>query len=196
MRRAEHVELVFEGLDTYAEVRLNGVEILKADNMFRRWEVDVGDVVLPGENRLDLVFAPPVTRALSALEAYGLGLPVHNEPTRPFTRKAAYHYGWDWGPRFVTAGIWREVKLRAWSGLRIKDMHVEQRSLTDERAEMTVTLEVESDGLERAAVSLTSPDGSFDPVTLRTDLRSGLGNVAVDLVIPDPERWWPNGLGA
>jgi len=195
LQSAEHVELVFEGLDTYAAVLLNDVEILSAENMFRRWVIDVGNVVHPGENRLEVVFHPPVASARPALEAHGLGLSAHNEPTRPFTRKAAYHYGWDWGPRFVTAGIWRPVKLRAWSGFRIRDMHVEQHSVTDERAELTVTLEVESDGLERADVELTSPDGSFGPVTLRTDLRPGLDRVRVDLVIQKPERWWPNGLG-
>ena len=195
MQRAEHLELVFEGLDTYAVVRLNDVEILKADNMFRRWEVEVGDVVLPGENRLEVAFRPPVASALQAVEAHGFALPAHNEPTRPFTRKAAYHYGWDWGPRFVTAGIWRPVKLRAWSEFRIADMHVVQRSLTEERAELAVTLEVESGGVERATVEITSLDGSFDPVSLRTDLRPGVDTVEVGLVIPEPERWWPNGLG-
>ena len=61
--RAEHVELVFEGLDTYAEVRLNDATILEADNMFRRWEVDVGDVLRPGDNRLDVIFHAPVASA-------------------------------------------------------------------------------------------------------------------------------------
>jgi len=196
MQRAEHVELDFGGLDTYAEVRLNDVKILEADNMFRRWEIEVGDVVRPGENRLDVIFHPPVASALPALEAHEVALPVHNEPTRAFTRKAAYHYGWDWGPRLVTAGIWRGVKLRAWSGFRIADMHVAQRSLTEESAELTVTLEVVSRGVERATVEITSPDGSFEPATVRADLRSGVDTVEVGLVIPDPERWWPNGLGA
>ena len=196
MQRAEHVELVFEGLDTYAEVRLNDVAILEADNMFRRWEVEVGDVVRPGENRLDVIFRSPVASATPALEAHEIALPVDNEPTRPFARKAAYHYGWDWGPRFATVGIWRSVKLRAWSGFRIAEMQVAQRSLTDEGAELTVTLEVASRGVERATVEITSPDGSFEPATLQRDLRPGIDAVEVDLVIPDPERWWPNGLGA
>jgi beta-mannosidase len=195
MLRADHHELVFHGLDTYAEVRLNDVEVLRADNMFRRWETDVTGLLRPGENRLEVTFLPPVASARPALEAQGFALPVHNEPTRPFTRKAAYHYGWDWGPRLVTSGIWRPVELRAWSGLRIRDLHVLQRGLTDDRAELTVRLEVESDGAEKAAVEVSSPDGSFETATLTTGLHSGVDTVEVDLVVANPRRWWPHGLG-
>jgi beta-mannosidase len=196
MDRAEHVELVFEGLDTYAEVRFNDVEILRADNMFRRWVVDVTDLVRRGDNTVDIVFRSPVAAAQPELDALGYGLPVHNEPTRPFARKAAYHYGWDWGPRFATAGIWRPIELRAWSGVRIADLHVVQRSLGDERAELTVLVEIESGGAQEASVTVRSPDGEFRPVRQLADLRPGLDTVALDLTIPRPQRWWPNGLGA
>jgi beta-mannosidase len=192
---ARHIELVFEGLDTYAEVRLNGVEILRADNMFRRWVVDVTEHVRLRDNQLDVVFRAPVRTAQARLDSLGYPLPVANEPTRVFTRRAAYQYGWDWGPRLVTVGIWRPVRLRAGSGLRIEDVRIVQRSLTNERAELTAFFEIRSDGPQEATVRVGSKDGDFGVVRVQTQLESGLDTVAVDFVIDEPRRWWPNGLG-
>ncbi|UUZ86275.1 hypothetical protein LJK88_24415 [Paenibacillus sp. P26] len=62
-----------------------------------------------------------------------------------FARKAPYHYGWDWGPRLVTSGIWREVKLEAWSGSRIADLYIRQDQVSATGAVLTAVAEIESD---------------------------------------------------
>ena len=125
--RRQNVELVFEGLDTYAEVFVNGNSLLNADNMFRTWRVDAKGALAPGPNSLLIRFRSPINEVLPLLAKMSYRLPSPNdqaenekERTSPHTRKAPYHYGWDWGPRFVTSGVWKPVYLEAWDGARIR----------------------------------------------------------------------------
>src|SRR6266487_1859573 len=125
----EHLELVFEGLDTYANVFLNDQPLLDADNMFRTWRVDCKRKLRPGLNTLRVRFRSPINEILPVMAKMNYQLPSPNdqgEKTYPYTRKAAYHFGWDWGPRFVTSGVWKQVSIEAWDKLRIADLHVVQ----------------------------------------------------------------------
>ncbi|HWS54509.1 MAG TPA: hypothetical protein VN228_10295, partial [Pyrinomonadaceae bacterium] len=144
-----HVELVFEGLDTYATVTLNGAPLLSADNMFRTWRADAKGALRAGDNTLRVVFRSPINEVLPRMKALGYELPAPNdqgEKTSPHTRKAPYHYGWDWGPRFVTSGIWRPVRLEAWDAARLDGVRFVQRRLADDAAELTAEAEVVSPG--------------------------------------------------
>lgn len=206
---AEMVELVFEGLDTFAEVILNGQSLLETDNMFREWSVDVKPHLLPGENTLEVRFRSPLPPALAAQAALPYTLPAGNDrgdpPSRVFVRKAAYHYGWDWGPRFVTSGIWRPVELLAWSGARLADVQVVTDSLTGRTAHLTarVTMEVTATEADRrtaggeipATVVVSSPEGAFEPVRHQAVLAPGTNHFEIPLTISEPELWWPNGMG-
>src|SRR5215469_4804314 len=110
-----HAELVFEGLDTFADVSLNGQSLLHADNMFRSWHVNVTGKLRP-HNTLQIVFHSPVNTvaAVAAKLPYiipGTGYePLDPSkrvyPTSQYVRKAAYSFGWDWAPRLITSGIW------------------------------------------------------------------------------------------
>ncbi|MEJ2679650.1 MAG: hypothetical protein P8174_11340 [Gemmatimonadota bacterium] len=195
--RHRHFELQFDGLDTYADVRLNGQPVLHADNMFRAWTVDVTRQVREGQNRLDIVFHSPIPREDSMAAAFPYRLPAGNDPhgTRVFTRKAAYHYGWDWGPRFVTAGIWRPARVRAWSGVVLRDLFVRQNTLTDTMATLTAHVAVQADTTADGTLVVRSPDHAFPDVQRSVHIVPGANDVAVDFAIPDPKRWWPNGLG-
>lgn len=206
---AEVVELVFHGLDTYAQVVLNGRLLLESDNMFRAWSVDVTRHLQAGENRLEVRFLSPLPVALAAQAALSYTLPAGNDrgdpPSRVFVRKAAYHYGWDWGPRFVTMGLWRPVELVAWSGARLTDLHLSTDSLSPEVALLTAHVEVEvtrAEAERRAAgggipvtLTLSSPQEAFTPVSLEAALEPGVNHFTLPLSIPDPDLWWPNGLG-
>ena len=108
----------FEGLDTYAEVFLNEQQVLTADNMFRRWRVAAKPLLKAGPNTLRIVFHSPITSMIPKVKALPYILPSvstanegneENVATAPYTRKAPYQYGWDWGPRYVTIGIWKPV---------------------------------------------------------------------------------------
>ena len=196
-----HVELVFEGLDTYATVTLNGAPLLSADNMFRTWRADAKGALRAGDNTLRVVFRSPINEVLPRMKALGYELPAPNdqgEKTSPHTRKAPYHYGWDWGPRFVTSGIWRPVRLEAWDAARLDGVRFVQRRLADDAAELTAEAEVVSPGGAEATVVVEDvTDGR--PAALarrRVRLAPGASKVAVGFRIPRPRRWWPNGLGA
>ena len=111
--RRQNVEIVFYGLDTYANVFLNDKPILNADNMFRTWRVDVKRPLKTGQISLRIVFRSPINEILPIMAKLDYELPAVNdqgEKTSPYTRKAPYHYGWDWGPRFVTSGVWKPVE--------------------------------------------------------------------------------------
>ncbi len=201
VRALPHVDLVFDGLDTYATVLLNGTPVLDADNMFRRWRVDVSGRLAPGPNELRIRFRSPITEALPLKAALGYELPAANdlgEKTSPFTRKSPSHFGWDWGPRLVTAGIWRDVRIEAYGAARIADVFVEQRELTDEVARLVahVELAAATDSTPRAVtIIVDGPDDGIRPVEREVVVAPGVATVDLDLHIDRPARWWPAGYG-
>jgi len=112
----QNIRLVFDGLDTYADVSLNGKSILKADNMFRNWTVFVKDIVKKN-NKLIIRFHSALNTVDSiAKSRLPLVLPDNN---RVYARKAQFQFGWDWGPLFVGCGIWKKIQLQGWTGVRI-----------------------------------------------------------------------------
>ncbi len=117
----KHLDLVFKGLDTFAEVYLNDSLIGTADNMFRTWEWDIKPWLRIGKNEVKVVFRSPVREGAKLRDAYGIQLPHDSDPSgvSPYVRKAAYQFGWDFCPRLVTMGIWQGVELRGWSDDRI-----------------------------------------------------------------------------
>lgn len=201
----DHVELVFDGLDTYADVYVNETLVLQADNMFRSWTADIKSAARPGRNDLRILFRSPIQIGLRKLAALGYNPPATNDQSENgglgdkkvsvFTRKAGYHYGWDWGPRFVTSGIWRPVRLRTWNRARIFDFHIVQNRLGSDLAELTAVVEIMADAPGRAAIEVSSPDAPEIGRRLYAQLDKGLNSVPVRLRIPRPKLWWTNGLG-
>ncbi|MFV5686407.1 beta-mannosidase [Flavobacterium sp. GB2R13] len=108
----KNAELVFDGLDTYATVYLNKQLILKADNMFRQWRVDVKKIIKSGNNDLVVVFQS-AQNVVDSLAKKDLPFVIPDNP-RAYVRKAQYHFGWDWGPKFTTCGIWKAVRLETY----------------------------------------------------------------------------------
>ncbi len=111
------IELIFEGLDTYADVYLNGKLILQADNMFRSWKVNVKPFIESTDNVLLIKFASAQNKVDSIAKAIlPLVLPDNN---RVYVRKAQFQFGWDWGPKFVGCGVWKKIKLEGWDNIKI-----------------------------------------------------------------------------
>ncbi|HMD00299.1 MAG TPA: hypothetical protein VKH37_09100, partial [Ferruginibacter sp.] len=116
----KQLELVFDGLDTYAKVYLNNKLILDANNMFRGWTIDVKHSLKKGNNELRIYFSSAQNKVDSiARSRLPLVLPDNN---RVYVRKAQFQFGWDWGPRFVGCGIWKKILLRAGSDLHAKPL--------------------------------------------------------------------------
>jgi len=177
--------LRFEGLDTVCRVLLNGKQIAAHDNMFLPLEVDVSSELVAGDNELRIEFdsAPQVGRERRARYFAKEGLPndVARFDERAFLRKAQYMFAWDWGPRLVSAGIWRGVALLEYSA-RILDVHAIQKHLDGGRVELSFQSRVEGDGQTQVVhlvdgVAAPVPDGQT-------------------LLLDRPELWWPAGLGA
>lgn len=194
----DRIELVCEGLDTYADVELNGAVVLRADNMFRTWRVDVREHLKDGENRLRILFRSPVNEILPRMQNIPFHLPApndHGEKTSPYTRKAPYHYGWDWGPRFVTSGIWRPIYLEAWDDATIRSVAIVTAALNDTLARLRADVELEVQDPGPYSIVVSSPEGSFPPVELSVDLTAGTHTVSIPFQIDRPRLWWPNGYG-
>ncbi len=204
-----HSELVFEGLDTFADVSLNGHPILAADNAHRTWRVDVEGLLKARGNVLRVVFHSPIDKLLPRVRA--MKHPIAGNYPSPFddipdgvmignfTRKPAYHYGWDWGPRYVTAGIWRDVRLETWNARRITDLAVRTDRLDAGHADLTVLVTVEQAGKPapvQVQVDMRSPEDRR-VVHLRREvtLERGINHVRLPVSLDAPERWWPNGYG-
>lgn len=195
--------LVFEGLDTYANVYLNGALLLKADNMFLGYSIPVKEVLRKGENRLHIFFRSPIKETLPQWASNGFDYPADNDHLDKklsiFTRKAPYSYGWDWGIRMVTSGIWRPAYLRFYDVATIDDYHVKQLSLTDQRAEVSNELEINSILSEQTeaevVVSYSLKNG--EPVTKKktVTLNPGINKIKIPVEVENPVRWMPNGWG-
>ncbi len=194
----ERVELVFAGLDTFAEVFVNGAPVLTADNMFRSWRLDAKPHLRAGENHILVRLASPIAKVKPAYDKLGYKLPAANDQGKEmvsmWARKAPYHYGWDWGPRFVTSGIWRPVALEAWDAARIDDAQVFQNKLDGKAAELGIVARVVAARAGRARVTVAMPGG---PTLGHADvtLKPGINDVKLGARIEKPELWWPAGLG-
>lgn len=187
----EKAELIFEGLDTYADVYLNDSLILKADNMFRKWTFECRKLLIKGKNELLIKFTSPVY--MDSLKA--ARLPYHLPDDRAFTRKAPYQYGWDWGPRFVTSGIWKPVYIRAWDNARISDVQVVQNNLRTDTAFLTANLEIQSVKNQSCRFRIGDADKETTLAEKEVHLVEGINDVTLSFQIPNPRLWFPNGMG-
>lgn len=194
-------EMFFEGLDTYADVYLNGALLLKSDNMFVGYTKDVKKLLRKGENRLQILFHSPITKLLPQWESTGFNYPAdndhHEKKLSIFTRKAPYSYGWDWGIRMVTSGIWRPVTLTFYNSAKIEDVHIQQLSLSDEKAEILHTTEVTSvvDGKFSINIEYQLNGKSVSCLIKETEMVKGKNMVKIPLEVEKPLRWMPLGWG-
>lgn len=201
---AENHEIVFLGLDTYAKIYLNHQLIDYVDNMHRTWRYNVKGILKEGDNLLEVQFDSPIRIDLPKYDKFDYTFNtgpdqsqnggIFHKTLSIFARKAGYHYGWDWGPRLVTSGIWRPVKLETWSGQRISDVQYIQKDVNAKRANMSTVVEVLADEDTPDAVITISADGKT-VATKKTPLEKGVNKVQIDYSIKNPTLWWTNGLG-
>lgn len=203
----DHLDLVFDGLDTIADVYLNDQAILHADNMFRQWRIAGKALLKPGPNTLRIVFHSAVEAMLPYVKTLPYVLPsisTHNYgneediATAPYTRKAPYNYGWDWGPRYMTEGIWHPVRLETWDGMRIENFHIHQQKVTSDLALVTAELDIEADKAISATLNLAHGElsGAQTPDAPQTiQLDAGMNHLSFPIRIASPKLWFPVGYG-
>ena len=195
--------LELDGLDTYADVFLNGALILRSDNMFVGHKVSVKSVLRKGENRLLIRFRSAVKEALPQWETNGFDYPADNDHSSKrvsiYTRKAPYSYGWDWGIRLATCGIWRPVRLVFSDVARIEDYYVRQASVSASKADVDNRLEITNvtsqpvSALLKVAYHYSANDTK--EVQKQIELRPGENTVSLPVMIDNPHLWMPNGWG-
>ncbi len=204
--QSDHLELCFEGLDTYADVYLNDSLVLQADNMFRSWKAEVKNLIKVGKNELRIYFHSPINKGLKLLEENGYALPAVNDQSEngelgdkkvsPFIRKAPFHFGWDWGPRLVTSGIWRPAYLLGWSETKINDVFVDQKEITEDYAKLDFVTTIQSDKQQTVNIQVTNK-ATGDTLLIATNrqINPGVNKLELFTGFAKPYLWWPNGLG-
>jgi len=192
----KNIDLVFEGLDAYAEVYLNEKLILTADNMFREWRVPVKALLKPGANQLHIVFPSPI-KAAAKIAAPDKWREQTHVAEKTYLRKAAFEYGWDWGPRFVTSGIWRPARIEAWDAARISNLHIAQLDVTSKVAHLSAQVEVIATEEATAKVTVDyTHAGKKVELSRSVELHAGINHVDLPLEIASPQLWFPAGYGA
>ncbi|MDP4302715.1 beta-mannosidase [Leptothrix discophora] len=183
--------LRFDGLDTIAQVWLDGRLIARSDNMFVPVEVDVD--LAPGPHRLALRCDSALRHGRMLQARLGTRPLWNGDSSRLYVRKAPYHYGWDWGPTLLTAGPWRPVRLRA-DDVRIESLH-SPVWLADDLARARVDVELRLSGVldgievEQVLVDADGHEVARQRAAASADHRCGLA-------IASPRLWWPAGQGA
>jgi beta-mannosidase len=159
--------------------------------MFRSWRVDVSGQLKEKANELHIVFTSPILKNDSIARA-NVKLPGGSDtseyPVWPYTRKAAYHFGWDWAPRFVTSGIWKDINLKSWSNYVVRDVFYQTNALDENSAFLTAWIAIQADQ-KQIIDALVNED------TIQIELKKGNNYHQEHIHIDNPNLWWPNGRG-
>lgn len=182
--------LQFEGLDTYASVYLNDSLILTANNAFRNWEVDVSNRIK--ENN-ELLVQFKNTDSAEIIERNHLEYELPEAP-RVFTRKPQFQYGWDWGPKIKTMGIWKDVNIISFNVLRIRDAYLRTKTLTDTLAEITTTITIESVETSEITVEIIN-ETTREVHSHSLEITPQIKQYDLPLFIKTPRLWWVHNLG-
>ncbi len=181
----QNIDLEFDGLDTYATVYLNGKTVLEANNMFRKWTIPAKLHLKIGTNNLKVIFHSAVQKGKEEAKKLSYTLP---EKERVFVRKAQYQFGWDWGPRFVTAGIWKNVQLKFWNSAKIENIKYSQIELNEKKAILEFTIEIYVAEVKTIQLKINEKSENFN-------LKKGKNKIKMQYDITNPKLWWCNGLG-
>lgn len=195
----DHIDLSFFGVDTYSDIYLNDEILFSTNNMFRTWKSDVKSLLKNGDNTIEIRFrnvfdenTPKWEDAPFRLMAF----PNNDQADTMiamYSRKAQFHFGWDWGPRLITYGVWKPVVIEAWSDFRIENYHVFSTDVSKDKATVKTNVELRSDisGILNAEIKLNGAS------VLKKNVQIDAGEQLVDLVfdVDNPKLWWTNGLG-
>jgi beta-mannosidase len=164
--------------------------------MFRLWRVNVKADLKAGANSLRVVFPSPIKAASEIAANDPWREKTHTDP-KTYIRKAAYEFGWDWGPRFVTSGIWRPVRLEAWDTARISNVHIRQLDVSSAVAHLLAEVEVTASEAGNATISVDyGASGKHADSSRNVQLQTGMNHVTLPIDISNPQLWYPAGYGA
>ncbi|UOQ45007.1 hypothetical protein MUN89_03375 [Halobacillus salinarum] len=184
-------QLTFEGLDTFATIYVNGVELGSTENMFIAHHFDVTRELREGRNVIAVKFASVAERVKEKEKNYWAGF----GKDRIWTRKAQYHFGWDWGPQIVTCGIWRDVLLETKQEAEIENVYARTREASKEAATIQVDVVTSRLADVNEELSLTVLVKGKEKTDSYTVEAGRDGRTTVQLDVANPELWWTHDLG-
>lgn len=190
--QSSRVILKFEGIDTLAEIYVNDILVGAADNMHRIWEFDVKSAVRLGKNNIVVKIKSPnkyIAQKHAERPLWGVDTTMEGYT---HIRKAHCMFGWDWGPKLPDMGIWRDVKLIAFSDGRILDVHFTQEH-SKGKVELSCDVNAEYSENHNIILEVISPDGEVK-AKRKSELINGKCVIKCD--IDDPKLWWANGYGS
>lgn len=185
----KHIELNFDGLDTFASVFLNDSLILQTNNAFRNYQVDVKSFIKK-ENKLHVVFNSTHYFEEEGKNKLNYKLP---EGDRIFIRKPQFQYGWDWAPKLNTSGIWKPITITSWNDLKINDLFIKQNSIEESFAKLTAQVEFSTSLNDELTFEVMVNDDIVSKTKVQVD--SLQTTYEIPFEIENPKRWWPHNLG-
>jgi beta-mannosidase len=195
---SDQVVLRCEGLDTLAEVRVNGQPVANTDNMHRTYEFEVKEILKEGDNEISIVFAS----STQFIEKKDKENPLYGIPDAvagfPHLRKVHSMFGWDWGPQLPDAGIWRNISIVGHQDARMEDVFIAQEHTQGNvKVSVDVQAHIWSDDSVEAELTIKAPDGTvvFEGSAALSKDRVDKASVRFEADIANPELWWPNGFG-
>lgn len=193
MLEETRIDLVCEGLDTLAEIHLNGELVGRTENQFRQYRWSVKSMLRAGANQIVIRFASPINYIDSKMASRPLPGTQDGIAGGQYLRKSPYHFGWDWGPRLPVIGIWKEIYLETASQARLGEVSIRQNHSTLGPVELSLSAEIERwlDEPLQVEFILQSPGEESWQIRAEVEEVSAAGK----LTIPQPQLWWPNGLG-
>ena len=193
----ENIELIFEGIDTLSNIYLNGRYLGNTDNMFLEYRFDIKDILKKGKNILKVNIKSPVKEPRALERTYGKIGSTSEESSRPYVRKAQYSYGWDWGARVATSGIWRPVYIESYNKARLtgctaylEEMHNKEGLI---RVSGYVASTIDLDDLQNYRVEVRVNDKTISELPIEHSANGVRFDGAFTL--KNIQLWFPNGLG-
>jgi beta-mannosidase len=189
---ADQVQLVCDGLNTFATATLNGVVIGRSENMYRQFRWEVKPLLKAAGNELVIAFDSTVryiTEQQAQREMAGVSQAI---PGSPHSRTAPCQFGWDWGPELPPMGIWKDIRLEAYSQARLTDVHLRQRHENGAViVSALVTVDAWTTGTLLSRIEIAQPDGPL----LAVEREIENGQALLEIQVEKPQLWWPNGYG-
>lgn len=188
----DNVLLHCRGLDTLAEISINGSFLARTENMHRTFEFDVKKLLATGTNILNIIFRSPTRYISEQNEKVKLLNPPDAVAGIAHLRKAHYMFGWDWGPKLPDMGIWRSISIQAFSTARLDSVYIAQNHFGEEVGlDIAIRTEIQNADTLQAKITIVSPDG--DLFQTRCAIISTQEHAY--LKITNPMLWWTHDLG-
>ncbi len=189
--------ITFFGIDTFASIFLNGKKVIEANNMFHPWESDLSNNLKLGENIIEIEFRSPLIEISPKLKKLDYILPADNDKAggmSPYIRKAPYHFGWDWGPCFVTSGLWKKVQLIGYDSFLVNSINLNQLRINNKFGEIEIEVEIISNNLSKATLFIMEESLKFEKEFI-LNIKKDINIFKKSFKVVSPKLWWPVGHG-